>query len=65
MAFESLLFPSCHAGERVTRKAERPPVVERPGANLFVECNCQLIPVEHGPIDSAAIARDGDARELA
>jgi YVTN family beta-propeller protein len=52
-------------GERVTREPECLPVVHRFCSDPFVECYRKLVPGEHRPVQTAAIALDCDARKLA
>src|SRR5256885_2785159 len=54
-----------HACERITGQPESRPFVQQLGANLLVERDGELVPVEHRPVDAAAIPIDRNARELA
>ncbi len=51
-------------GERVSREPERRPIVHGFRADLFVKGNCQLVPVEHRPLHTAAVAFERDTCEL-
>ena len=49
--------------ERISRQAKYCPVVERLCADLLVEIDCELVPVEHCPLESAAVSLESDLRE--
>src|SRR5881394_1015632 len=51
--------------ERIAGEAESRPFVHQLGANLLVERDGEIVPVEHRPVDAAAIPIDRNARELA
>ena len=49
--------------ERIAGKSEYSPIVERLCANTLVEIDCQLIPVEHCPLEASAVSLESDLRE--
>lgn len=49
--------------ERIAGKSEYSPIVERLCADTLVEIDCKLIPVEHCPLESAAVSLESDLRE--
>src|SRR5512138_1787247 len=50
--------------QRFTGQTKYRPVVERIGADSFIEIDRKLIPVEHCPFESSAIAIYGNSRKL-
>src|SRR5687767_6847724 len=50
--------------ERVARQAVDLPLVHRHGAELSVEADGRLVPVEHGPLEAGAVALARQTREV-
>ena len=46
--------------EGIAGQTKDSPIVERLCTDAFVEIDCELIPVEHCPLESAAVALDGN-----
>ena len=50
--------------QRVTGHPEDAPVVKRLGSKAAIELDGRLVPIEHGPFESATIPFNGQAREM-
>jgi len=58
------LTAACYSCQRVAGETERGPFIHMLRPDLLVEVDRQLVPVQHRPIQSPAIAINGNAREL-
>ena len=54
-----------YSRQRVTGESEGGPFVHVLRADLLVEIDRQLVPVQHGPVETPAIPIHRDARQLA
>ena len=61
---KGLFFLASHSGESVAGKTESRPFVHWLGADLLVERDRQLVPVENCPVEAATLAIDGNPCEL-